>query len=44
MSYVFFAKNEDSDLKFEKPGLYRVFLLDDNDKTAASALIKIIYK
>ena len=44
MSYVFFAKNDDSDLKFEEPGFYRVFLLDDNDKTVASALIEIIPK
>jgi len=44
MSYVFFAKNSDSDLKFEEPGLYRVFLLDDRDKTVASALIEIVSK
>jgi len=44
MSYVFFAKNSDSDLKFEEPGFYRVFLLDDRDKTVASALIEIIPK
>lgn len=44
MSYVFFAKNDDSDLKFEETGFYRVFLLDDNDKTVASALIEIISK
>ena len=42
MKYVYFAKNEDSDLKFEEPGFYRVFLLDDRDKTVASALIEII--
>lgn len=42
MSYIFFAKNDDSDLKFEEPGFYRVFLLDDRDKTVASALIEII--
>ena len=42
MKYVFFAKNEDSDLKFEEPGFYRVFLLDHRDKTVASALIEII--
>lgn len=42
MSYIYFAKNEDSDLKFEEPGFYRVFLLDDRDKTVASALIEII--
>lgn len=44
MSYVFFAKNSDSDLKFEEPGFYRVFLLDDRDKTIASALIEIVSK
>jgi hypothetical protein len=42
MNYVFFAKNEDSDLKFDEPGFYRVFLLDKEDKTVASALIEII--
>ena len=42
MKYVYFAKNEDSDLKFEETGFYRVFLLDDRDKTIASALIEII--
>lgn len=42
MSYVFFAKNSDSDLKFEEAGFYRVFLLDSDDSTIASALIEII--
>ncbi len=42
MKYVFFAKNEDSDLKFEEAGFYRVFLLNDKDETVASALIEII--
>jgi hypothetical protein len=42
MSYIYFAKNDKSDLKFEEPGFYRVFLLDENDKTVASALIEII--
>lgn len=42
MKYIFFAKNDESDLKFEEPGFYRVFLLDDRDKTVASALIEII--
>lgn len=42
MSYVFFAKNSDSDLKFAEPGFYRVFLLDSDDSTVASALIEII--
>ena len=42
MAYVFFAKNDDSDLKFEEPGFYRVFLLDEREKTVASAIIEII--
>ncbi|HMU44096.1 MAG TPA: hypothetical protein PKA80_12410 [Ignavibacteriaceae bacterium] len=42
MSYIYFAKNDESDLKFEEPGFYRVFLLDDRDKTVTSALIEII--
>jgi hypothetical protein len=42
MKFIFFAKNDDSDLKFEESGFYRVFLLDDRDKTVASALIEII--
>ncbi len=44
MNYIYFAKNEDSDLKFEEPGFYRVFLLDERDNTVASALIEIIRK
>lgn len=44
MNYIFFSKNDESDMKFEEPGFYRVFLLDDNDKTIASALIEIISK
>ena len=42
MKYVFFTKNEESDMKFEDAGFYRVFLLDDDDNTVASALIEII--
>lgn len=42
MSYIYFSKNDESDMKFEDPGFYRVFLLDDDDKTVASALIEII--
>ena len=42
MKYVFFEKNDDSDMKFEDPGFYRVFLLDDRDRTVASAIIEII--
>ncbi len=42
MKYVYFDKNEDSDLSFDEPGFYRVFLLDDNNNTIASTLIEII--
>ncbi len=42
MKYVYFSKNDESDMKFEDTGFYRVFLLDDRDKTVASALIEII--
>ncbi len=42
MKYVFFAKNEDSDLKFEEAGFYRVFLLNEANETVASSLIEII--
>ncbi|WP_337872795.1 hypothetical protein [Ignavibacterium sp.] len=42
MKYVFFSKNEESDLRFDDPGFYRVFLLDEDDKTVASSLIEII--
>jgi hypothetical protein len=42
MKYVFFSKNDESDMEFEDPGFYRVFLLDDRDRTVASAIIEII--
>ena len=42
MKYVYFTKNDESDMEFEDPGFYRVFLLDDRDKTVASALIEIM--
>jgi len=42
MKYVFFERNDDSDMEFEETGFYRVFLLDDDDRTVASALIEII--
>ncbi len=42
MGYIFFAKNSDNDLKFEEPGFYRVFLLDDNDATITSSIIEIV--
>ena len=42
MKYVYFAKNDESDMSFEEPGIYRVFLLDQNDRTVASGLVEII--
>lgn len=42
MKYVYFSKNDESDMKFEDPGFYRVFLLDDDDKTVTSSLVEII--
>jgi hypothetical protein len=42
MKYIYFEKNKSSDMNFEKTGIYRVFLLDANKKTVASALIEII--
>ncbi len=42
MKYIYFSKNENADMKFEDPGIYRVFLLNSANKTVASALIEII--
>jgi hypothetical protein len=42
MKYVFFTKNDESDMNFEDPGIYRVYLLNSKDKTVTSALIEII--
>lgn len=44
LAYVYFAKNSESDMSFDDPGIYRVFLLDHNDRTVASGLVEIIYK
>lgn len=42
MKYVYFSRNSESDMSFEKPGIYRVFLLDNRDRTVTSGLIEII--
>lgn len=42
MSYVFFEKNDESDMSFDDPGIYRVYLLNSDDETVASALIQIV--
>ena len=44
MKYVYFSKNDESDMSFDEPGFYRVYLLDDEDETVASAVIEIIDK
>lgn len=44
MKYIYFAKNDESDMSFDEPGVYRVFLLDHNDRTVASGLVEIIPK
>lgn len=40
--YVYFEKNDESDMSFDEPGIYRVFLLDQNGRTVASGLVEII--
>ncbi|MGQ9799051.1 MAG: hypothetical protein ACUVRG_07135 [Ignavibacterium sp.] len=40
--YVYFTKNEENDMRFDDPGFYRVFLLDENDRAVTSSLIEII--
>jgi hypothetical protein len=44
MKYIYFSRNDESDMAFDSPGFYRVFLLDedDDDKTIASCLVEII--
>ena len=37
MKYIYFERNDDSDMEFEEPGFYRVFLLDDRGKTVTSS-------
>ncbi|MGH2575191.1 MAG: hypothetical protein ACRDFC_05755 [Ignavibacteria bacterium] len=42
MKYIYFERSSENDLSFDSPGIYRVFLLDSNNKTVASGLIEII--
>jgi hypothetical protein len=42
MKYIYFERNDESDLSFDSPGIYRVYLLDSRDKTVTSSLIEII--
>ena len=42
MSYIFFGPTSGNDMRFDDSGFYRVFLLDSDKNTVASALIEII--
>jgi hypothetical protein len=42
MKYVFFSKNDESDMSFNEPGFYRIYLLNDSDEIVASAILRII--
>lgn len=42
MKYIYFSRNSESDMSFDKTGIYRVFLLDARDRTVTSGLIEII--
>ena len=42
MNYIFFSPTSGNDMRFDDSGFYRVFLLDEDGKTVASALIEII--
>ena len=42
MKYVYFGPTSGNDMRFDDSGFYRVFLLDENDETVATALIEII--
>jgi hypothetical protein len=44
MKYIYFEKNSTSDMSFDDPGIYRVFLLDSNGKTVTSGLVEVISK
>jgi hypothetical protein len=42
MKYVYFSKNDDSDMSFDETGFYRVYLLNDSDNTVACSLVQIV--
>ena len=44
LNYIYFTKNENSDLSFDEPGIYRVILLDNKNERVASSLIQIVSK
>ena len=42
MKYIYFSKNETSDMSFDSPGIYRVFLLNGYGETVTSGLVEVI--
>ncbi len=42
MKYIYFSKNDESDLSFDEPGFYRVYLLNEVEDTVASAIVQIV--
>jgi hypothetical protein len=42
MNYVYFSRNEESDMSFDEPGMYRVYLLNNEDNTVTSGLVQIV--
>lgn len=44
LNYIYFTKNDNSDLSFDEPGIYRVLLLDNKNERVASSLIQIVSK
>lgn len=42
MNYIYFSKNDNADMNFEDPGIYRVYLLNSYNETVTSSLIEII--
>lgn len=42
MKYIFFSKNDESDMSFNEPGFYRSYLLNDSGDIIASAILQIV--
>jgi hypothetical protein len=42
MNYIYFERNKESDMSFDRPGLYRVFLLDERERAIVSSLVEIV--
>jgi hypothetical protein len=44
MNYIYFNNEQQKDFSFYDAGFYRVFLLDEGDRSVASGLVEIIRK